>query len=210
MFTSQSPYVALNQLAASQLNQTLNNVQSIHEGTGIQNGAITPNKLNANATGHSFLEIGRTTLVSSASSISVQSLPAFKYLRIRAIVSATGGTIGPALRFNNDSGNNYTRRASLNGGADATQTSSAQSSSGGGSSSDMLINLNISNVQNKEKLIDGSHVDNSTTGAGTTNGRLLWTGKWVNTSTQINRIDLTNGGTGSYAAGSELIVEGSN
>src|ERR1044072_8850270 len=69
-------------------------------------------------------ELGRTTLGSAGDTITISPISARKYLRIFISILDTGGAVGPNLRFNNDSANNYAFRYSDNFGAAASTASS--------------------------------------------------------------------------------------
>lgn len=172
----------------------------------IEDGAVTAPKLDASAIGQGFLEIGRTTLGSAGDLISVTGLPARKYLRI-FITTINSGSITYVLRFNNDSGNNYARRISSNGGADATGTgqSAALTMSGRG-----FTVIKVFNEAASEKLCIASSTLQSTAGAGTAPNRAEYAGKWANTSDQITRVDVVNTDSGDFASGSEVVVLGKN
>ena len=154
-------------------------------------------------------EIGRTTLGSAGDTISVTGIPARKYLKFILSYTSTGGTTVGTIRFNNDSGNNYANRQSANGGADATATSQS-----GFQMSSAEANISFYgefeglNVSTLEKVFVGRVTKTATSGAGTAPNRTEDAVKWVNTSAQINRIDVINGGTGDFATGAELIVLG--
>lgn len=157
-------------------------------------------------------ELGRHTLSGAADSLSVASIPVRRYLKIIAYVDDTGGTVGGLLRFNNDSGNNYSGRTSTDGAADAATTSAAQIlASPSTAAMAFFTEVLIINIAAKEKLATMFTVsDGATAGAATAPSRREGGGKWVNTSDAISRVDLVNSGTGDYAIGSELIVMGHN
>lgn len=155
-------------------------------------------------------EIGRTTLGVAGDTISVASIPARKYLCAIWRVVATGGTVAPCLRFNNDSGNNYSSTYSLSFGAAATVTSQpvilATGNTTIGSHYGEMTTDNFAATQKVVRIEAGSDA-----GLGAANGNtgISSRAKWANTSAQINRIDLVNsGGTGDFAAGGELIILG--
>lgn len=174
----------------------------------IADNAVTAGKLDSEATAHGFLELKRTTLSVAGDTISVTGIPEKKYLRVICWAIPTGGNIDGAVRFNNDSGSNYTRRGSLNGGSDGVGTSLTSTGFGDVASQPYLLTLDIVNVTNQEKLVQGHVVFGSSAGAGTAATRLETVGKWANTSSQITRVDLVNTSTGDFAIGSEVIVEG--
>lgn len=178
----------------------------------IADDAVTAAKLDSDATGHGFLEIDRTTLGSAGNTITVSSLPAYKYLRIEYSVVGSGGTVTTVqVRLNNDSGNNYSRRTSVDGGADATVTSS-----------NVLINatavnagdvqhgiIEILNIATNEKMATTTICTEGTTGAGTAPTSNITFSKWANTTDQVSRVDII-ASANNFATGSEAIVYGHN
>ena len=92
-----------------------------HAGRRIQ-GTST----DATAVSGGWKEIGRTTLGSSGDNISVASLPDKRYLMFLTYNTATGGSAIQRVRLNSDTGSNYARRNSWDGGADSTATSQPQ------------------------------------------------------------------------------------
>ena len=115
------------------------------------------------------------------------------------------------MRFNNDSGNNYSWIISTDFGASSATIStsaipldSATVAVGGSETSSFDIN----NVATAEKLLDGINNRTAGGGAGTTPVRLAVSAKWANAATQITRVDVINAGTGNYGTGSEVIVIG--
>lgn len=159
-------------------------------------------------------EIGRTTLTVAGDTITVDSLPAKKYLRLYIYNIPTGGTIGGGqIRFNNDSGNNYAvQRVNIEGTVvSATSATSANHMAlvSATSATHKFYVVDIINVANKEKTALANESDSNSAGAGNPPLMRLTTGKWANTSEQITRIDCLNlSGSGDFAIGSELIVLG--
>lgn len=173
----------------------------------IANDAVTDDKLDYPRFWH---EIGRTTLGTAGDTITVNSLPARKYLKVLVFAIATGGTIGTsAFVFNNDTGSNYSRRVADNGAGDTSTTSqSSLYALTATAANNVYAEFDIINVSNQEKLVIGHAIGSGTAGAGNATARNDSGGKWANTSAQISRIDLTNGGTGDFAIGSEMVVLG--
>lgn len=158
-------------------------------------------------------EIARNTLTVAGDTLAVTGIPAMTYLKVIIRAMGTGGTVGFSLRFNNDSGSNYSQRLSSNGGADGTSTSQSSLPVAGAATYPFLGGIfEIFNMASLEKNIFGTRLGNfSGTGAGTAPDRGELMGKWANTSVQINEIDLLNlAGTGDFAIGSEIIVLGHN
>lgn len=152
-------------------------------------------------------EIGRTTLGSAGDTITVSSLPSRKYLMI--LVSAlNSGSINGFLRFNNDTGSNYSRRYSDDGAADTTavsQTSMLISTSG--ASQYFHSKIFVVNIATQVKLVNFQAIG-GTTSAAAAPTRLEGSGKWANTSDAISRVDAVNLSTGDFATGSEVVVMG--
>jgi hypothetical protein len=155
-------------------------------------------------------ELGRTTLVSAADTISVQNLAARKNLKIIVVAQGTGSGTRNTLVFNNDTGNNYSNRTETDGGADAATTSAAGNflMDVGANAINTYGEVYVKNITATEKVYYGQSVNKTATGAGTAPQRRSGVGAWVNTATQITRVDLNDSGPGQYAAGSILIVLG--
>lgn len=161
--------------------------------------------------GYQFVK--RTTLASDGNTLDVQSLSTFKYLRVLIALQATGGTVDSNLTFNGDTAANYTSHyvvAWTGTVTNGVSLSSIPLESGtvpsGGSS---LTIFDIVNVANKEKLMNSENMQGAT-GAATGLTVISHKSKWVNTSSAINRITVTNAGTGNILAGSEIVVLGKN
>ncbi len=181
----------------------------------ISDGAVTGPKLDSSAIGQGYLEIARTTLSSAGDTITVSSIPNYKYLRLVVYLYANGGTLaGHLLRFNNDSGNNYADRYSVNGSADVTTTTTNGIVYRPGTVHSGGLSISISdiiNIATLEKYGTMFHAGAGTLGVANAPGRLEGALKWVNTSVVISRIDIINiAGTGDFGIGSEIVVYGKN
>lgn len=178
---------------------------NIDASVALKDASVTSQKIDFTTNGKVWWEeLGRTTLSSAGKTISITGLPARKYLRLQFHLLNTGTVVGK-FRFNNDSSANYTLRYQLNGtfGSAVSQTAVGDISVSAGASGYVDI-VNVSSSVKTGKLIgifDGS-------AAGTAPSLVeLWF-SWVNTSDQINRIDLVNLDTGDFTAGSELVILG--
>lgn len=155
-------------------------------------------------------QLGRTTLGSGGDSLSV-TFTAKKYLHIIAHTIDTGGTNNQALTFNADTGNNYARRISINGAADASGAGVASiACQVATAASPATVILDVVNVAAVEKIVYGYTFARGTAGAAANPDRAELSGKWANTSAQVTTVTITNSGTGDYATGSEITVLGHN
>lgn len=155
-----------------------------------------------------FEEIARTTLSVAGDTISVTSIPARKHLRI-VVLLINSGQIDATMRFNNDSGANYSQQGSSNFGAGADITSATSQAMDAGTPSAVGYHtLEIMNVATSVKIGIFRTVDAVDTSAATAPDSRTSFWKWANTSDQISRVDVLNAGTGDFAIGSEVIVLG--
>lgn len=156
-------------------------------------------------------EVGRTTLSGAGDTITISSIAARKYLRLLISVIDTGGTISGRIIFNNDTAANYANRFSTNGGADTTEVSNSsgipfKTTVAEPSTADIIV----TNITAQEKLVTGNSTSRGVAGAAAAPNKMDISGKWINTSVQISRVDILNTGSGDFAIGSELIVLGHN
>ena len=165
----------------------------------------TPDKIDF-TTGIWWEEIGRATLTTAGDTVSVAGMATRKYLRLQIHI-LNSGLINGVLRFNTDSGANYTLRYSTNGtfGSAVSQTAVGDLSS----NSALSATVDIINVASSAKVGKVVSIGNISS-AGTAPSYVeLWF-SWVNASSQINRIDLVNTGVGDFAAGTQVVVLGHN
>lgn len=152
-------------------------------------------------------EIDRISLTPAGDTLSVASFDAKKYLRVIVHILSTGGTTSGVMTLNGDTGANYSRRLT-NNDTQGTVVSQTGLSLLNTAAQTALIDIEIVNAEDQEKLILGQISESSTAGAGTAPGSLYVAGKWANTADQITTVTFTNGGTGNYAIGSQIIVLG--
>lgn len=153
-------------------------------------------------------ELGRHTLSGATDLLTLPSLTARKYLRIIVSTIASGQVVD-GLRFNNDSGNNYSHTFSNNGGADTSVTSqNILSVASVAENFNTFCILEIVNITAQEKILTYHWGNMGAAGAANLPDRRMGFGKWANTAAQITRVDVINNGTGDFAAGSELVVLG--
>lgn len=154
--------------------------------------------------------LGSTTLGSAGDTITVDGFDAIDRLRIEIHAPASGQLDMCYLRFNNDSGSNYSVTKSNNGaGTDSNNSITGilwQTNSG---SYDQYATFTIYNNTSKEKLVILQQMETAS-GASSAPQRKELTGKWSNTSAQITRVDAVNGGSGDFAAGSKVTVFGAS
>lgn len=225
MVYSADTFVADEQPTTAKWNKLWSNDASFNDGSGIADDAILTRHIaddnitaplidwaSTGANGGIWEEeLGRTTLGVAGDTLSVTGLPARKYLKVRINTINTGGTNSIAIRFNGDSGANYTYRNASAGGADTTAASATELVSQGAGAWSHFIEMEVLNVAAREKAaILHSNALNAV-GAANVPGRLEHAGKWSNTADAISRIDVLNLlGTGDYAIGSEIVVTGHN
>ena len=158
-----------------------------------------------------WTELGSGTASGSSQTLDITLSSAKKYIMFMA--HAVSGSAGFGIRLGNgslDTANNYSRRTSLNGGADGTGTSNSFIRFGGPASGEKIFLTGyIINTSSKEKLVIAHYVDHNTSGAGNAPTRVELVGKWANTSNQFDHIGLFSE-TGNLNSISQLKVWGSD
>jgi hypothetical protein len=135
-------------------------------------------------------ELANVDLTGGANAnLSSGTISAKKYLWLQYYVQATSGTPDLRVSFNNDSGSNYARRRSINGGSDGVRTSQTSLDQDGGLVK-LFGNAFIINNASNEKLCIFHSVREDSSGSGNAPNRRETVGKWANTSNQITEIDL--------------------
>ena len=159
----------------------------------------------------SYITVLGAKEAATSDTITVDSLEAKKHLMIQyKILRGSSGDTNVRLRFNNDTGSNYSYRTSINGATDATGTSQANVELHSGVVNDNFGTIYVINEASKEKLGIVEVVGNNIDGAGNAPARRESTLKWANTSNAITRVDLVNTSTGDFEEGSEVTVYGTD
>jgi len=151
-----------------------------------------------------WVELGRTTLGSDNTLLTVASLPDKRYYMILGDHSQAGSSI----RLNGDTGTSYAVRRSKSGASDVTSVN--RSSGGFISDSRSTPHFNVtylSNLSSKEKLWQNQNVYQYTAGAGTAPLREEGVGKWINTSNAVDEFAYLAWAS-TYQTGDEVVVLG--
>jgi hypothetical protein len=114
------------------------------------------------------------------------------------------GAINARLTFNSDVGTNYSYAHSINYTGQTPGVNQAVIILRGSSAASFTsIKGHITNIGNQRKIIHAWSDDDNGAGPASSLNTLEIAGKWNNFATQINRIDITNTGVGSYEIGSK-------
>ena len=155
-------------------------------------------------------ELASVELTSAGEVISSGTITAKKYLWVQGFVKTTS-QMSVEAQFNNDTGNNYSRRRSDNGGAESIQTNVTSGVLEPNTTNNVFFSFFVVNNSSNEKLGLGHNIGQNTAGAGTAPKRTETAFKWTNTSSQITEIDMvTYLGTNPFLSGSTLKVWGSD
>ena len=157
-------------------------------------------------------ELASVELSSTASEIDSGTFQSKKYLWVQGFANAVGAT-DIVLEFNSDTGNNYARRNSADGGTDTTATSQPHADMGygiGSNSHNKFFNSFIINNASNEKLMINHVMHSGGAGAGNAPSRNESVTKWANTSDQITQIKFQAIDSSGFGSGSFIKIWGSN
>ena len=158
------------------------------------------------AAAQSWKELGRTTLGSAGTTISV-TVAAKDNIMLLGFLDIAGSSISTVkMTFNSDTGSNYAVRRSANFATDSTLVSQTGIDVGNVLALENFFTANIRNITAEEKLIETDVLEEGAAGSGTAPDSEVAISKWANTSAQITTITLT--GTNNFDTGSELVVLG--
>ena len=159
-------------------------------------------------------ELSSTSLSGSAGFLNSSQFTAKKYLWFQAYLK-NSGSIQLEMKFGHG-GNittelEYASRISINGGTDdASRVSKNSIQTEKNTSSPIFVNGFIVNNASNEKLCIMHEVIQNTAGSSTAPERVEFVGKWTDTTNQIDIIQMTDSGSGSFDTGSIIKVWGSN
>ena len=150
-----------------------------------------------------WVELGRHTLTQAGDTLAVTNLANKRYYMV-LIKILHSGAYNPYLRFNNDSGGNYSERWEFNGSEGTSINQTELHSNFGGSAEPAFTVLHITNFSGKQKYV----LRDMVYGSNTTIFRGRSSGKWANLNDTISSIGLYNSGNGDFSIGSEMVVLG--
>ena len=136
-------------------------------------------------------ELADVELSSAGDTLNSGIFTAKKYLWIQAFIPEGAAHHG-YIYFNNDTGANYSRRGSINGGSDITTAPDNEINWSHATNSAKYLNMFVINKSDKEKLCIAEYMDYNSAGAGNAPNRIEWVYKWANTSAQISSVKLYN------------------
>lgn len=140
----------------------------------------------------------------------VDNIPARNLIEVLATVVDSGGTIGCDVTFNEDSGANYVRKLQVPGSVDTNAVSQTDLGLMNTAADVKHFKAVITNIATLAKLGNWSSAEETANGAAATMTRNAGAFKWHNTSVQINHVNFSNPGAGSYGAGSKMVIKGYN
>jgi len=151
------------------------------------------------------------TLTSGADTMTISDLTAYNFNSIMAhtLWSTSGGV---RIIFDNDTGNVYAERRSLNGAGDSTKPSTNNIDFWADNTKRDTLHIGyICNIDGEETLFMGWTVASGSAGAGTSPSRRETVGKDEGT-TQFTRVDLDNenAGLGDILADSNMSMIGTD
>lgn len=151
--------------------------------------------------------VGRTTLGSASTSITLSGLTVYKYLWIVCYLQSdnSGTLVYPNLRFNSDSGAHYNYGRSYNGAAKGSATGvTIIELSNTAANENFTSNIYVDNIKTAKKIVKAITTTSLTNDEQTS-------GLWTNQVDNITEVDIVStSGTSKYATGSEIIVFGKN
>ncbi|HEC66970.1 MAG TPA: hypothetical protein ENI23_16970 [bacterium] len=179
--------------------QTLRDVFTNHQhrgGDGSQQLALLDWKL-----------LIRRQLPVASASIVLENVPSRQFLKIFIFHGAKASNGNTLLRFNNDTSGNYSSISRENDTARASATSIDLMDTLNDTTKFFFV-VDVVNIADSEKSVVSEGVQILTSAAGTQLIRQVY-GTWVNTTAQINRVDIVSSG-GNFPADSRVAIYGTN
>lgn len=156
-----------------------------------------------------WVELGRTTLGSSNSDVSVSSLADKRYYQVLTYYPSISAARNANFRLNGDSGNNYSNRFTRDGAADGTETSNNYAMFFGNGHTNPIFSVSyFANKNTVEKLMQGWSAERGTTGAGNAPTHTESVGKHAQSTNPIDEITITTTDGTTYGTDSQMVVLG--
>jgi len=157
-----------------------------------------------------WVELGRTTLGSASSSITVSSLPDKRYYMVLCDITGQSASADPHIQLNEITTSTYAERVSDIGGTDATGISQTEARIGGhpaGTTGNFLMGY-IANFNTKEKLMQFFEVGQNTAGAGNIPYRAEAVAKHAQTSNPVDAVKILTSTSPTWNTGTQLVILG--
>tara|TARA_R110000824_G_scaffold256217_1_gene445242 strand:- start:203 stop:694 length:492 start_codon:yes stop_codon:yes gene_type:complete len=152
------------------------------------------------------------TLTGTNDNITTGTIVEKKFIQIISNVVNAVDSIDYQQRFGTgtiDTGNNYTRSQSINGGAESTSVNRSNIDSSVDSATPQIMISYAINVSGYEHLVITNFVAGANSGAGSAPARSQTVGKWV-TTTQFDITEVYNSQAGDFNTDSNLTVFGTD
>jgi hypothetical protein len=150
-----------------------------------------------------------TTLGSAGDDMDITDLTETKFKQFLIHLIPTGDA-SLDMTLNNDSGSDYARRTSFDGGSDGTDTSATKLDIGFGNAHDKFYVHYWVDISGEETLGISFVCNRNTAGAGTAPRRGEQVLKYTDTSAQVTRVDCNNSLSGSYDTDSNISALGTD
>lgn len=152
--------------------------------------------------------IARNTLAVAATSLVMDLIPSKSFMRVFIQYGAKTGSSNNYIRFNNDSGSNYTFIEETTATARTSRTEIDLIDA----ASNALGYFHIIDIVNYPSLVKSITAESIAriTSAATAQSHLTVEGTWVNTTAAITRIDLISSGVATFPVGTSIAVFGVN
>lgn len=155
----------------------------------------------------------QNTLTGNSSTLACSSFSARNFLKVDLYlpITMTGTGVLPSIQFNGDTGNNYSYRTEVNGGADTTLTATNKcqltttANNEGGSFTSMTV-INYPTTKKLSHIDTDGYLNRATISAPT---KIVSVCKWENTANQVTTITaIIISGTDLYNTGARISVWG--
>ena len=151
--------------------------------------------------------IARNTLPVAATSLVMDGIPTRTFIRVFIQHGAKSGVGNNFLRFNNDSGSNYTFIDE--GGTARTSRAEIDLIDAANNSLGYFYTIDVVNIFGSVKVMKCESLARITSAATAQSFQEI-RGTWVNTTANITRVDLISSNSQTFPANSSIAIYGSN
>lgn len=156
--------------------------------------------------------LAKTVLASDGDTIDSGTIDDKRFLYFVVFGIATGNLDACVIRFNGDSSSSYAvRKINDGGGSSDNINENGMNYMSYNAAQNHYARFFVYNEDDQNKLLIDKTVRDNGTGSGSAPNRKQMVGKWANTSNAVTSIQAVNrDGSGSYLAGSYMVVFGSS